>query len=238
MSEKLKAIVIYGNNAKEKDKNILLFTLEKGKIWVTLKGVRGEKAKMKYAKEPFCFGDYIVEVGKVNNVVTAVDIIEDFNDIALDVDKYFEASALLEIVQNLDFEGERQRYEVFMALIKSLKTLAFRKVPKYGVLSKFMLDIFEIYGVKLYSEKCSGCGSEFHDNILLNHDAGEFVCIACRTFRCEKVERGVFNLIKLLSTTPMIPKFSEEIGLATVGLLVRNFYSRFNVSLKFVGILN
>ena len=65
MGRKIKAVVIKGNNVKEKDKNILLFSLEEGKIWATLKGVRGEKAKMKYAKEPFCFGDFILEEGSL-----------------------------------------------------------------------------------------------------------------------------------------------------------------------------
>ncbi len=240
MSLNLKAIVIKGNNAKEKDKNILLFSLEKGKIWVTLKGVRGDKAKMKYAKEPFCFGEYIVEEGKVNNVVTGVDIIEDFNEIAKDVDKYFEGNAMLEIVQSLDFEGERERYEVFMSLINGLKILAFHKVSRLSVLLKFMLNIFEIYGMRLYSEKCSCCGGDFHDNIYINHQVGELVCSACKTFQSELIGKGEFNLIRLLSNLPYekLPNFPEEVGEKTLKLLVKNFYNRFDKNLKMVGILN
>lgn len=240
MSLKLKAIVIKGNNAKEKDKNILLFSLEKGKIWVTLKGVRGDKAKMKYAKEPFCFGEYIVEEGKVNNVVTGVDIIEDFNEIAKDVDKYFEGNAMLEIVQSLDFEGERERYEVFMSLINGLKILAFHKTTRLSVLLKFMLNIFEIYGMRLYSEKCSCCGGDFHDNIYINNQVGELVCSACKTFQSELIGKGEFNLIRLLSNLPYekLPNFPEEVGEKTLKLLVKNFYNRVDKNLKMVGILN
>lgn len=240
MSLDLKAIVVRGNNSKEKDKNILLFSLEQGKIWVTLKGVRGDKAKMKYAKEQFCFGDYIVEQGKVNNVVTSVDIIEDFNEIAKDIDKYFEGSAMLEIVESLDFEGDRERYEVFMSLINGLKTLAFHKTTHLAVLLKFMLNIFEIYGMKLYSEKCSCCGGEFHDNIYINHQVGELVCTACKTFQCEPIGKGEFNLIRLISNLnyEKLPNFSEEVGQKTLRLLVKNFYNRFDKNLKMVGVLN
>lgn len=238
MSLNLKAIVIRGNNAKEKDKNILLFSLEEGKLWVTFKGVRGDKAKLKYAKEQFCFGDYIVEEGKLNNVVVGVDIIEDFNEIAKDIDKYFEGNAMLEIVEKLDFEGTKERYEVFMSLINALKILAFHKVTHLAVLLKFMLNIFEIYGMKLYSEKCSCCGGEFHDNIYINHQIGELVCSSCKTFQSELIGKGEFNLIRLLSSLSYekLPSFPEEVGQKTLKLLVKNFYNRFSGSLKFVGI--
>ncbi len=238
MSLNLKAIVIRGNNAKEKDKNILLFSLEEGKLWVTFKGVRGDKAKLKYAKEQFCFGDYIVEEGKLNNVVVGVDIIEDFNEIAKDIDKYFEGNAMLEIVEKLDFEGAKERYEVFMSLINALKILAFHKVTHLAVLLKFMLNIFEIYGMKLYSEKCSCCGGEFHDNIYINHQIGELVCSSCKTFQSELIGKGEFNLIRLLSSLSYekLPSFPEEVGQKTLKLLVKNFYNRFSGSLKFVGI--
>ena len=238
MSLNLKAIVIRGNNAKEKDKNILLFSLEEGKLWVTFKGVRGDKAKLKYAKEQFCFGDYIVEEGKLNNVVVGVDIIEDFNEIAKDIDKYFEGNAMLEIVEKLDFEGTKERYEVFMSLINGLKILAFHKVTHLAVLLKFMLNIFEIYGMKLYSEKCSCCGGEFHDNIYINHQIGELVCSSCKTFQSELIGKGEFNLIRLLSSLSYekLPSFPEEVGQKTLKLLKKNFYNRFSGSLKFVGI--
>ena len=238
MSLNLKAIVIRGNNAKEKDKNILLFSLEEGKLWVTFKGVRGDKAKLKYAKEQFCFGDYIVEEGKLNNVVVGVDIIEDFNEIAKDIDKYFEGNAMLEIVEKLDFEGAKECYEVFMSLINGLKILAFHKVTHLAVLLKFMLNIFEIYGMKLYSEKCSCCGGEFHDNIYINHQVGELVCSSCKTFQSELIGKGEFNLIRLLSSLSYekLPSFPEEVGQKTLKLLVKNFYNRFSGSLKFVGI--
>ena len=60
MSEKIQAIVVKSTDRKEKDKNILLFSIEKGKIWATLKGVKGNGAKMKIAQNPFCFGEFVL----------------------------------------------------------------------------------------------------------------------------------------------------------------------------------
>lgn len=237
---KIKAIVLKGQNAKEKDKNILLFSLEEGKIWATLKGVRGEKAKMKYAKEPFCFGDFIVEEGKGSKIVTSVDIIEPFDELAQDIDKYFEGNALLEIVNELKFDTEK--VQIFINLIKVLKTLAFHKTSKYACLIKFLIDIFSIYGLTLYSPKCTSCGSEFHDHIFINYTVGELCCKSCEPFQSEEIGKGEYNILKLLSTNdydklPTI-KFSEELGLKLLKVLVTNFEYRFDKQLKLIGILN
>ena len=59
-SIKTKAIVLGGTNVKEKDRLVDLFTLEQGRKLVSMRGVRGEKAKLKMAKEPFCFGEFVL----------------------------------------------------------------------------------------------------------------------------------------------------------------------------------
>ncbi len=242
MAKKVKAVVIKGNNVKEKDKNILLFSLEEGKIWATLKGVRGDKAKLKYAKEPFCFGEFLLEEGKGSLVVTSVDILESFNELSQDVEKYFEGNALLEIVNTLSFESVNESYLVFVNLIKALKILAFHKTSECAVLLKFLLDIFEIYGIKLYSEKCTCCGAPFHDHIYLNYNVGELVCLQCQTFQSEEISKGEYAILKILSTNsynklPTI-KYSNEIGLCLLKKLRKNFYQRFDKSLKFIGIIS
>ena len=60
-STKVKAIVLGGTNVKEKDRIINVYSLEQGKLSLSMKGVRGDKAKMKFAKEIFCFADFIFE---------------------------------------------------------------------------------------------------------------------------------------------------------------------------------
>ncbi len=237
---KVKAIVLKGQNAKEKDKNILLFSLEEGKFWATLKGVRGEKAKLKYAKEPFCFGEFIVEEGKGAKIITSVDIIEPFDDLAQNVDKYFEGNALLEIINELKFDAER--VPIFLSLIKALKILAFHKASKFACILKFMTDIFDIYGLKLYTPKCTSCGAPLFEIILINYQVGELCCKACQTFQSEQISKGEYQLLKLISTNdydklPTI-KFSEELGLGLLKILVKNFAYRFDKNLKFIGILN
>ena len=109
MSEKVKAIVIKSNDRKEKDANVLLFSLEKGKIWVTLKGIKGQNAKMKLAQRMFCFGEFVLQEGKAGQIVTSFECLESFFEIAEDVEKYFEGAAILEIVEKLRFSSDYER---------------------------------------------------------------------------------------------------------------------------------
>ena len=106
MSTKVKALVLGGTNVKEKDKLITLFTLENGKISASMKGVRGDKAKLKSAKEPFCFGDFIIEEGKAGYIITTVDIIDNFFELTKNIDKYYEGCAILDIVNKIAIEPD------------------------------------------------------------------------------------------------------------------------------------
>ena len=60
-STKVKGVVLGSVNTKEKDKIVTIFSLEQGKMSLSMRGVRGDKAKMKFAKELFCFADFIFE---------------------------------------------------------------------------------------------------------------------------------------------------------------------------------
>ena len=149
-STKVKGIVLGGTNYKEKDKLIRLYTLEKGKITVTMRGVRGDKAKLKVAKEIFCFGDYIIEEGKTN-IVTAVDVIDNFYGLSKNIEKYYEACSILDIVDKFSGESNPQ---LFVEVIKALKSLAYDNLPKYYVIDKFLLDFLNNMGYFFMTDIC------------------------------------------------------------------------------------
>lgn len=242
MTQKVKAIVIKSTDKKEKDKSVLLFSLEKGKFWATLKGVRADKAKLKYAKEPFCFADFVLEEGKGGLIVTNVETIETFHDICLDSDKYFEATALLEIIDSMNFENDAEIYAVFMLLLQSLKTLCFAQVSLYAVILKFLVELFKINGIEIYSTKCTSCGAELHDKVYLNYSAGDLICAGCKTFNCEEIAKGELAILKILQYVDFkalsTVKFNETCALGLLRKLVKNFYFRFDKNLKMIGILS
>ena len=100
-SFKCKAVVVESKDYKEKDKQVLLYSLENGKFWATLKSARGEKSKNKVGKEPFCFGEFLIENTRGTNIVVGVDVIDSFFGLTSDLDKFYEACGILEIIKKI-----------------------------------------------------------------------------------------------------------------------------------------
>ena len=242
MTEKIQAIVIKSTDRKEKDKNVLLFSIEKGKCWATLKGVKGSGAKMKIAQNLFCFGEFLLENGKFGQVVTGFSSIETFHELSEDVDKYFEATALLEIVGAIEFSSVAEQKAVFVLLLQALKTLCFGGAPANYVLDKFLLELFKIYGFPISYEKCSCCGAKAFEKTYFDYQNGEIVCTNCKSFNSEELSKITYSALKILSGCDF-DRFStihlaqgSELGLLRV--LVRNFEARFEKRLKLMGILS
>lgn len=196
---KVKGIVIGGVNIKEKDRLVSLYTLENGKMSLSMRGVRGEKAKMKFAKEIFCFGEYIIEEGKAGPVVVGVDIIDNFFGLSADIDKYYEGCAILDMVSKVSSESNPT---LFIEIIKALKTLCYENCKKYYVFDKFLLSFLEINGWGFLDEHCSSCGATLSNNRYLNLEIGELVCPACKNALSTVVSDVCYNTLKILEKTP------------------------------------
>lgn len=240
MAEKIKAIVLKSSDKKEKDLSVLLFSLEKGKIWVTLKGVKGQNAKMKLAQNQFCFGDFVLEDGKSGQIVTSFECLESFHEIAEDIDKYFEASAVLEILDKLKFSSETERTQVFLLVLRTLKAICFEKLPNLYALDKFLISLFQILGVPLYSEKCSCCGTKAFDRIFIDYSSGGLMCMACKGFGSEELPKSVLVALKILTNTGFdklsTVKLAKDSPVFLLKILVKNFETRFDEKLKLIGI--
>ncbi|MBE7075968.1 MAG: DNA repair protein RecO [Clostridiales bacterium] len=242
MAETIQAIVIKASDRKEKDKSILLFSLEKGKFWATLKGVKGANAKMKMAQNPFCFGEFVVENGKGGMIVTGFELSESFYEITSDLDKFFEATSILEIINSIEFSSNKEVAEVFVLLLKSLKTLCFSNVKNLYVLNKFLIDYFTLVGLPLFSDRCSCCGTTSFSKLYINYLVGELVCVSCKNLNSQELIPSEYLALKILSSTSFdklktlsLAQGSER-GLLKI--LVKNFETRFDKRLKLMGILS
>ncbi|MBE7073528.1 MAG: DNA repair protein RecO [Clostridiales bacterium] len=222
-STKVKAIVLGGTNVKEKDKILSLYTLEQGKVSVSMKGVRGDKAKMKFAKEIFCFGDFILEEGSSLPIVTSVDIIDNFYGLSQDIDKYYEACAILDVISKL---GGESSPSLFIELIKSLKTLCYENVNKYFVFNKFLINYFKIMGYDFFTDKCSSCKATLSHRYL-NLEVGEQVCPACKNSLSVAISENCYLALNALNKSDYENLSSLQIveggEMSACGLLAKNY---------------
>ncbi len=225
---KVKALVIGTRDSKEKDKLVTLFSLESGKLFVTFKGVRGDKAKMKAAKELFTFGEFVLEQGKATTIVTEANVIDSFMPLRDDLEKYYEACSCLDIVKKICSAPDPK---LFLETLKALKAIAYDNAPKYYALNKFLLSLFDNMGYNLNFDICSSCHAKLTGKKYLNLDYGEIVCSNCRRLTSIEVANETIAAMKLLHSTPYDRLSSLKLGgggeVKALDLLAQNFEWRF-----------
>ncbi len=192
---KVKAIVLGGVNVKEKDKLITVYSLEQGKMVLSLKGVRGDKAKLKMAKEIFTFAEFLIEKG---NIVVGADLIDNFYNLSQNFDKYFEGCAILGIVNDISLAQPNSA--LFIELLKALRCLCYDDVKRYYVINKFLISVFSMLGYSFLGDKCASCHSSFGTRYF-DYEVGDLVCSACKNDLCEKLSDEVYASMRLLDKT-------------------------------------
>ena len=225
MSTKVKAIVIGAKDYKDKDKLITLYSLEQGKIVCSMRGVRGEKAKLKAAKELFSFGEYIIEEGKGFNLITQVEVIDSFFGLSQDIDKYYEACAILDIMNKIT--SAQSEPALFLNFVRCLKALCYDEAPKFYCIDKFLIEVFQGLGYSFLTEQCSSCKGDLQTKRYFNLDIGEFVCPACRNASCIEVSEACYRAMRILDGTDYDKLGSIRLGgggeVQSYRLLANNF---------------
>lgn len=232
---KQKGIVLGSIDYKEKDKLVTLFTLENGIITCVLKSVKSEKAKLKFAKEPFCFGEFLISIP--SKIITSVEVEDSFFELTKNIDKLYIACAILDAVKTVLPQGEKNP-AMFVETLKAIGSICYDDVNDKYVLTKFLLNIFDAVGYKLALNKCSVCGQDFGTKRYINLDFGEIVCSGCKTANCMEISPRCHKTFKILFDTPYdklstlkLSKFSEDEALNVLNL---NFEHRFGKKLVIV----
>ncbi len=242
MTQKMQAIVIKSSDRKEKDKQILLFSIEQGKFWATLKGVKNANAKMKLAQNVFCFGEFVLEDGKMGKIVTGFETIETFHELTENIDKYFEATSILEIVNAMDFSDVDERKNVFVLIVQSLKTLCFENASELYVLDKFLLELLSVCGYPVSANKCAGCGSTSFAKAFYDRASATIVCSGCKGFDCQELSPATISAIKIIKNTSFDRlsslKLAQGSEFALLKILVQIFENKFEKRLNLIGILS
>lgn len=231
MKEKIKGIVISSKDFKEKDKIATIFTLEKGLLNVMLKGVKNFKAKLKIAKEPFCFAEFIIITKNGFNLLVDCNVIDTFYNLSQDIDKYMEANTIFSIIKNIS-AYERQDIPLFLETLNSLKSLAYEKPQKYYVMCKFLIKIFEAMGYKLNLHNCVVCGEKLSGKKFFCLDTGEINCIACKSLNSIEISTRIQTTLRIISNTSYENLSTLKLNInETLELLKLNYNMRFNKKL-------
>lgn len=176
--QKFNAVNLKATDYSENDKILTLFSYESGLLSARAKGVKKAGAKLKYAAQPFCFGEYIVCGGRGGSILCGCEYKELFYGIREDITKYYAACALAEYC-NLFVQENQPERELFKLLIGCLNALCYNTVKAENILLHFLVNALCLTGYDIDFEKCCICGGIIEERAKANFAEGGFICGKC-----------------------------------------------------------
>ena len=194
-----KALALRATDYKENDKFILLYSLDYGKITVHAKGIRKASAKLKFAADQFCFGQY--ELAKIDDRFTlkTCDQLESFYSLREDVVVYYSACTIAECLANYTEEGQSEP-PLFIEMLKALQALT-NGVEPLLVTLRYLFAFMQMQGFQLRLDGCLSCGKS-SKKLYLDLQRGGMLCDTCRTPDSIAVSARVLASCQLLEGMP------------------------------------
>lgn len=194
-----KAIALKTTDYGESDKFILLYSLDYGKISVHAKGIRKAKAKLKFAGDTFCFGNYEIAQTGDRLVLKTCEQLESFYTLREDIVAYYSACAIAECLVNYTEEGQSEP-QLFVETLRALEQLVLGTNPLTVVL-RYLLGFVKLQGFALDFKHCAECG-DFRKKMFLDFQKGGVVCDDHRTVDSLPLSAGVVSACNLLTDMP------------------------------------
>ncbi len=207
-----KALALKTTDYNESDKFVLLYSLEYGKISVLARGIRKAKAKLKFAGDQFCFGNYELSVTKDRYVLKTCEQLESFFPLREDIVAYYSACAIAECLVNYTEEGQSDG-QIFVGTLRALQNLVNGVNPLTTVL-RYLLGFVKAQGFQLDFKHCAECGAT-SKKMFLDLQKGGVLCDNCRTLESVPVSPRVVSACNLVEDMPFdklaTVKFSQDL---------------------------
>ncbi|MDY2959265.1 MAG: DNA repair protein RecO [Hornefia sp.] len=181
---------------------LLVFTEKYGKLSVGT-GLTGKgKNKSSLALRPFTFGMYHIFKGRNYYNLDRAETLHSFYSIGEDIDKYMEASYILELTEKVIPEDVPQP-GIFSLLMNFIKALEKRKTHHLTLKLAYEVKLLKLLGIFPELKRCAICGST-EGKEYFSIESGGLMCSGC----CEKIKSEsteslifptTFDIVKVLN---------------------------------------
>ena len=194
MEEKVEGIVISSISYGESDKILNIFTPDKGVISARIKGVKKSGAKLSFAKEPFCFAEFVFSVKGTFRTVIGASLIDSFYPLRENFNRLYSASVVLEFIKRFQKENILSP-ELFLLTLTSLKKIAYEE-GELIALTEFLIKALRVTGFALtLSDKCA-CGNSVKDKVFFDYRTGSFCCEECKDEVARQINYITYQTVK------------------------------------------
>lgn len=232
--KKIDALVLSSVPYKEAGKKLVLLSPE-GKIFATIAGVTKPKAKLAFAAQPFCLGEFLFVENNGFFTVTNCTAIDSFFSVLKDFQRFWIGSMILETLSIVS-QPEQESEELFILAVQALKMLAYSDAKPDIVFCRFVLDVLKLTGYFIEFAKCTNCEKEIETSAFFSFEKGGIVCRDCFDTEAVSVSSGMVLFLKVLSGTP-IDKIatiiaSEAVVIQSKNLLISCFEKQIGEQIK------
>lgn len=178
MQFKSDALLLRYADYKESDRMLTLLTAE-GKISASIKGVRKRGAKLSFAAQPFCFGEYVFNRTAGRNTVISASLHDAFYSLGSDIRLFYAASVVTQTCDKLAYEDAESGAFLYLA-VKTLKELCLAGGDGAAhVLVSFLLRALSAAGYAVRADRCPVCGALPSGVTRFDFSRGAFTCLDC-----------------------------------------------------------
>lgn len=203
----------------EADNIIVYLSAANGKVRAVAKGVRKTKSRFGGRLQPFMHVDLVLYEGRNLDTITQVETIESYPNIRTDLDRFVEASTMLEVADAVAQEDEASA-GLLLLLHRGLLALN-NGVGGADLLTVYMLKVAGVLGLAPSLRLCAGCGRPSAERF--SFDAGGVVCGSCAPSGAYKLREGVTDRLAVLAESDIqqLPEPSAIPASETLGVTRR-----------------
>lgn len=213
MEERAKCLTLRAADLGENDKLITVLTDRFGKLTVKAKGVKKEKAKLKFAVQPFCFTDALLYRKGEYYTLLSADAIEAFPAFLTDYDKMTAGFILLETADKLTVRGA-DCSGVLTATLKGLGAVCYQNVDPMAACAAGMSALLIEAGYRLELDRCIACGERIEEGapLAISLSGGGVKCEACAERGDKSLRQDTYQNMKAVRSAGIEDLSGLEIG--------------------------
>jgi len=200
---------------------VTFFTVERGKVEATARGIGKPGSRLAAAVEPFTVSRLQLVEGRDLDKLTQAEVVEAFLPLRQDLRRYAHAAAALEITDRTTEPGHPVP-GLFEELVAALRAMAAGTDSELAFWA-YTLRLLHSQGSAPVTECCVHCGGEMTAQVCHLPSEGGFVCRECspQSEGRAQVSGAAIGALRALGTLPL-----DRLGRLTLNAETRRDVSR------------
>lgn len=197
-------IVLKTHNYSEADLMITLFTDKMGKISVYGKNARKIKSKISQSAQALAYSKITLDYSGGMYKLHSCELVDNFYNLSSDLDKYYFAFYMIEIIKNLmpENQGNVRAFRLLVEMLNILKNNSDIELLKLIFRGKLLIYL----GIKPQLLSCVECGKPLDIDMSFAYESGGIICSSCReksTIGADLFDKTTFLALDYLLETKL-----------------------------------